>query len=57
MVRYPVNQYAAEREARALLRTWRGDTKIRKTLTPHTITLTHRETRDKAVIRLEEIHP
>jgi hypothetical protein len=55
IVKYPVNQYAAEREARDMLRTWKGDTKIRKTLSPNTITLTHRETYDKAIITLEDI--
>ena len=55
LVRYPVNPYAAERHARDLLRTWKGDTKITKQVSPHTITLTHRETQDKAVIVVEDV--
>jgi hypothetical protein len=54
IVKYPVNQYTAEREARDILRTWRGDTKIRKTVSPGTITLKHRETGDVARITLED---
>jgi hypothetical protein len=50
--KYPVNQYAAERQARALLRTYRTDTRITKAYAPGQIILQHRDTGDRAVITL-----
>lgn len=52
--KYPRNQYAAERQARELLRTYRTDTRIQKQLHPGRIVLVHRGTGDRAEILLEE---
>lgn len=48
------NQYAAERYARAMMRQYRTDTRIRKQYSPQTITLRHRDSGDCAVITLQE---
>lgn len=51
IIRKPArNIYQAERYARDLLRTYRTDAAIVKTLAPGTMTLRHRQTGDTAVI-------
>lgn len=56
ITKYAPNVYAAERQARDLLRTFRTDKAISKKLSPQMITLRHRETGDRAVITWQEIN-